>query len=114
MPAHAPAPRRNSRLPDARAAGECVQDQSRRPTPCQVVPVDLWFSPVPAELERAKTLCAPCASRHSCLHDALTRRETWGVWGGEIIDHGVVIARKRGPGRPRRVDRNRAGGGDGG
>jgi len=25
------------------------------------------------------------------------------VWGGEIFDHGVVIARKRPRGRPRKV-----------
>jgi WhiB family redox-sensing transcriptional regulator len=46
--------------------------------------------------------------RHGCLNGALTRRETWGVWGGEILDHGTVIARKRPRGRPPRADRSRA------
>ena len=37
------------------------------------------------------------------LAGALDRGEPWGVWGGEIFDRGVVIARKRPRGRPRKV-----------
>ena len=36
---------------------------------------------------------------------AIERNEPWGVWGGEIFDRGVVIARKRPRGRPRKADR---------
>lgn len=79
-----------------------------RPLPCRGIPVDLWFSEIPADLERAKALCVPCALRRTCLHGALIRREPWGVWGGEILDRGAVIARKRPRGRPPRVERTGA------
>ena len=41
--------------------------------------------------------------RDACLAGALDRAEPWGVWGGEIFERGVVIARKRPRGRPRKV-----------
>ena len=63
---------------------------------------DLWFAESPALLEQAKTLCQECPVRDSCLAGALDRAEPWGVWGGEIFDRGVVIARKRPRGRPRK------------
>jgi WhiB family redox-sensing transcriptional regulator len=40
--------------------------------------------------------------RSACLAGALDRGEPWGVWGGEIFERGVVIARKRPRGRPRK------------
>jgi WhiB family redox-sensing transcriptional regulator len=61
---------------------------------------DLWFADTPAELERAKSLCASCPVRAECLAGALRREEPWGVWGGEIFQRGSVIARKRPRGRP--------------
>ncbi|APA96259.1 putative transcriptional regulator WhiB7 [Nocardia seriolae] len=64
---------------------------------------DLWFAEAPAQLEEAKALCASCPIRQGCLSAALDRAEPWGVWGGEIFDQGVVIARKRPRGRPRKV-----------
>jgi WhiB family redox-sensing transcriptional regulator len=72
--------------------------------PCQRADPDLWFAVSPVDLERAKELCRPCPVRAECLAGALRRAEPWGVWGGEIIDRGAVIARKRGPGRPPRSD----------
>ena len=33
---------------------------------------------------------------------ALDRREPWGVWGGQLLIAGVVVARKRPRGRPRK------------
>ena len=74
----------------------------RRSLPCRVENPELWFAESPAELERAKTLCAECPVREACLAGALDRAEPWGVWGGEIFDRGVVIARKRPRGRPRK------------
>ncbi len=71
--------------------------------PCRVDDPDLWFAESPALLEQAKTLCATCPIRKSCLAAALDRGEPWGVWGGEIFDQGVVIARKRPRGRPRKT-----------
>jgi WhiB family redox-sensing transcriptional regulator len=76
---------------------------ARRELPCRADNPDLWFGETPAELEQAKTLCAQCPIRARCLSAALDRAEPWGVWGGEILDQGVVIARKRPRGRPRKV-----------
>lgn len=70
--------------------------------PCHVGDPDLWFAEKPADLEQAKSLCADCPARQICLAGALDRSEPWGVWGGEIFDRGVVIARKRPRGRPRK------------
>jgi WhiB family redox-sensing transcriptional regulator len=65
---------------------------------------DLWFADAPADLEQAKLLCLDCPVRSACLASALARQEPWGVWGGEIFERGVVIARKRPRGRPRKED----------
>ena len=70
--------------------------------PCRVSDPDLWFAESPADLEQAKALCAGCPLRQACLAAALERAEPWGVWGGEILDQGTVIARKRPRGRPRK------------
>ncbi len=71
--------------------------------PCHTGDPDLFFAERPDDLERAKTLCENCPVRATCLAAALERAEPWGVWGGEIFDHGAVIARKRPRGRPRKV-----------
>ncbi|MBB2991391.1 WhiB family redox-sensing transcriptional regulator [Mycolicibacterium iranicum] len=74
-----------------------------KPTvPCHVEEADLWFAEDPSDLERAKAFCADCPIRRECLNAALERQEPWGVWGGEILDRGTVIARKRPRGRPRK------------
>jgi WhiB family redox-sensing transcriptional regulator len=70
--------------------------------PCHVGDPDLWFADNPADLERAKELCADCPIRRQCLDAALEREEPWGVWGGQIFERGVVVARKRPRGRPRK------------
>ncbi len=75
----------------------------RRPLPCREEDSELWFAESPAQLEQAKALCGGCPIRDSCLAGALDRAEPWGVWGGEIFERGVVIARKRPRGRPRKV-----------
>ena len=71
--------------------------------PCRADDPDLWFAESPAQLEQAKALCTDCPIRTRCLAAALDRGEPWGVWGGEILEQGVVIARKRPRGRPRKV-----------
>lgn len=78
-------------------------DQRQRVLPCRAGDPDLWFAESPVQLEEAKALCASCPIRKGCLTAAIDRREPWGVWGGEIFDQGVVIARKRPRGRPRKV-----------
>ncbi|WP_029137234.1 WhiB family transcriptional regulator [Nakamurella lactea] len=71
--------------------------------PCWSEDPDLWFAERPDDIELAKALCAECPIRAACLAGALEREEPWGVWGGELFDHGVVIARKRARGRPRKA-----------
>ncbi len=68
--------------------------------PCRTHDPDMWFAESPLLLERAKELCRGCPIRVACLDGALERREPWGVWGGDIVDHGAVLAHKRGRGRP--------------
>lgn len=70
--------------------------------PCRTFDPDLWFADAPAELELAKSLCGDCPVQAECLAGAIERGEPWGVWGGEIFERGVVIARKRPRGRPRK------------
>lgn len=62
---------------------------------------DLFFAESPADLARAKELCRGCPVAAACLAGALERAEPWGVWGGELVLRGVVVASKRGRGRPR-------------
>ncbi|MFI6168715.1 WhiB family transcriptional regulator [Nocardia sp. NPDC051052] len=77
--------------------------EGNKSVPCRAGDPDLWFAESPNQLEQAKALCASCPIRRGCLTAAMDRREPWGVWGGEIFDQGVVIARKRPRGRPRKV-----------
>ena len=70
--------------------------------PCHLVDPDLFFAESPTDVERAKALCLDCPLRLSCLSEALDRREPWGVWGGQLVVQGVVVARKRPRGRPRK------------
>lgn len=72
--------------------------------PCHVGDPDLWFAESPVDLERAKALCAECPIRRECLAAALDRGEPWGVWGGEILERGTIVARKRPRGRPRKTE----------
>jgi WhiB family redox-sensing transcriptional regulator len=76
--------------------------RKRLTVPCHEESPDLWFAESPTELERAKELCADCPIRRECLDSALERQEPWGVWGGEILDRGTIVARKRPRGRPRK------------
>ena len=79
-----------------------VPDEQQPELPCHGDDPDLWFADSPSDLERAKALCADCPIRSECLAAALQRAEPWGVWGGEILDRGCIVNRKRPRGRPRR------------
>ncbi len=72
--------------------------------PCATGDGELWFAETPEGVAQAQRLCAGCQLRVSCLAGALQRREPWGVWGGELFERGVPVARKRRPGRPRKDD----------
>jgi WhiB family transcriptional regulator, redox-sensing transcriptional regulator len=82
---------------DAFAATETVTSQE---LPCRVNDPELFFAESPADVELAKSLCRTCPVRAECLAGALERREPWGVWGGELLVAGAVVARKRPRGRP--------------
>lgn len=70
--------------------------------PCQAQPL-LFFAERYADAERAKALCRACPVRAACLAGALERSEPCGVWGGEVFMDGVIVAAKRGRGRPRKA-----------
>ena len=70
--------------------------------PCRINDSELWFAESPSDVECAKALCTECPVQAACLPGALDRREPWGVWGGELFVHGVVVASKRPRGRPRK------------
>ena len=70
--------------------------------PCRVHDPELWFAESPADVEFAKALCTDCPLVEHCLEGALNRREPWGVWGGQLVQAGVVVPRKRPRGRPRK------------
>ncbi len=63
---------------------------------------DLFFAESPADVARAKELCASCPVRSACLAAALDRAEPWGVWGGELLLRGAIVPGKRARGRPRK------------
>jgi len=70
--------------------------------PCRVNDPELWFAESPVDVEFAKALCTACPLAEMCLEGALVRREPWGVWGGQLVNAGVVVPRKRPRGRPRK------------
>lgn len=65
--------------------------------------LDLFFSEQLDDIATAKAFCEACPVRDPCLTGALARREPWGVWGGELISNGRVLAQKRKRGRPPKV-----------
>lgn len=72
--------------------------------PCRLRDAELWFAESPADVELAKSLCGQCPVRVPCLAGALERREPCGVWGGQLLVQGEVVARKRPRGRPRKCE----------
>jgi hypothetical protein len=65
----------------------------------------LFFSEELYDIARAKAICSKCAVRDLCLQGALDREEPWGVWGGELLVNGRIVANKRPRGRPPRTPR---------
>ena len=87
-----------SELIDMRTEAEQVGET----IPCRDYDAELWFAERPEDVEFAKTLCGLCPARVQCLAGALERQEPWGVWGGQLLVQGAVVARKRPRGRPRK------------
>jgi WhiB family redox-sensing transcriptional regulator len=87
----------------ARAAGPQPLRRAADPAkpPCRSDP-ELFFAESPEDIRLAKALCSLCPVRRACLAGALQRAEPCGVWGGELLLRGAVIAEKRPRGRPRK------------
>ena len=84
----------------SRARGGPTTRRRREVPPCVRYGPGLWFSLDPDEIETAKSMCRSCPLRDSCLAGALERHEPAGVWGGELLQRGVVLGFKRSRGRP--------------
>ena len=69
--------------------------------PCHTSDPELFFNDDDAVVAAAKRLCAGCPVARQCLDAALSRQEPCGVWGGQLLEDGVIIERKRRAGRPR-------------
>jgi WhiB family redox-sensing transcriptional regulator len=69
---------------------------------CRRADPELWFAAFPVGREQAKALCRHCPIRLDGLATASRREEPWGVRGGEILDRGTVVPRKRPRGGPRK------------
>ena len=67
--------------------------------------VGLFFSDHVVDRARARAMCAACPLQIQCLAGALEREEPWGVWGGQILSGGRIIADRRPCGRPPKVPR---------
>jgi WhiB family transcriptional regulator, redox-sensing transcriptional regulator len=80
------------------------EEMTAEQLPCRSSDPELFFAESPVDVELAKALCLSCPLRTECLAGALERHEPWGVWGGELFVAGVVVARKRPRGRPRKCE----------
>ncbi|HUP76300.1 MAG TPA: WhiB family transcriptional regulator [Acidimicrobiales bacterium] len=69
------------------------------------IPTSLFFSEDLGEIAQAKAICATCPAMVPCLEGAIARAEPWGVWGGQLLLNGKVLAVKRRRGRPRKHPR---------
>lgn len=65
----------------------------------------LFFADDEFDIARAKAICSKCGLAPTCLADALDRAESFGVWGGQLLVDGEIVAVKRGRGRPPKVAR---------
>ena len=83
---------------------DASEETTARELPCRLNDPELFFAESPADVELAKALCRTCPLRSECLAGALDRQEPWGVWGGELLVAGAVVARKRPRGRPRKCE----------
>ena len=80
-----------------RSEGRCVDGAATM--------TGLFFSEDLHDIARAKAICAKCPVTAECLDHALRLQEPWGVWGGQLIMNGKILANKRGRGRPPKVPR---------
>lgn len=99
-------PPRLPAVPPRTASDADIDHQARCADPRSSL-TPLFFSDDPIDLARARAICSRCTVRELCLRRALERREPCGVWGGELLVDGAVVAEKRTRGRPPKVPRPR-------
>ena len=68
----------------------------------------LFFSEDLFDIARAKAVCSNCSVTQACLAEALEAQEPWGVWGGQLLVNGRILAAKRRRGRPPKCGRAEA------
>ncbi len=86
-------------------AEECPRPERWSEAKCRdgsATMLGLFFSEQLDDIARAKAICGSCVVQEACLDAALTRREPWGVWGGQLFFNGKILAFKRKRGRPRK------------
>jgi hypothetical protein len=88
------------REPDSPPGAEQVRRPIARCADGNGTMTGLFFSDNVIDIARAKAMCNLCALKAECLAGALEREEPWGVWGGELLSGGRIIANKRPCGRP--------------
>ena len=94
-------PARSADTDDGRAEGERTgRAPAARCADGNGTLTGLFFSDDVVDIARAKAMCSLCPLRAGCLAGALEREEPWGVWGGELLSGGRIIANKRPCGRP--------------
>ena len=72
---------------------------------CREQDPEVFFPEKGGSSREAKRICADCPVLVPCLEGALERREPWGVWGGQLLLNGRILASKRRRGRPPKVPR---------
>ena len=87
-------------ITDANANGSALDWTKARCRDGNGTLTHLFFSDEPISTARAKAICGKCPLSAACLEGALERAEPWGVWGGELIESGRIVAYKRPRGRP--------------
>jgi len=79
---------------------ETIGELYRRPSwhqdaACRGQGVRSWFSEAPANLDRARTVCAGCPVRDECYQFAMSDPDLEGVWAGFTAKERREIRRAR-------------------
>ena len=73
------------------ASGEEWQDLGA----CRTLPVEMFFPPAEQEADEAKSICAMCEVRLTCLEFAIAAGERFGIWGGLTTQERRSLSNKR-------------------
>lgn len=67
---------------------------------CAETDPEIFFPDKGGSAQPAKSVCAGCEVSAQCLADAVSRGETWGIWGGRTAHE------RRGLSKPRRAGKS--------